>query len=238
MKKVIADFNKKLIIPLFEDIRRTLEVTCHNSGNDNHGSNFIGNSIVLLGIETIAQFTDSSTEEDYKSFKKEANECYKSIEEEKQKYCIPKHSPSNGSDLAKSFMKEYFNKNIFQKKEFGVPLYEVVWAFRNEHMHSFYPYYKKTFNENSISGSVSWLYLDSNNRIGITIKELEDNFEQHKSKLYLIKDNNFCICPQILFVFFKQAVDEFIKKVDNSDDIYKKFHQNYKRLAQYYNFKA
>lgn len=85
-EKAITDFNKKLITPLFEDIRRTLEVTCDKTGEDNHGSNFIGNAVVLLGIESVAQFTDPNTKEDHILFKKQAKEYYKKITKEQKDY--------------------------------------------------------------------------------------------------------------------------------------------------------
>jgi hypothetical protein len=84
--------------------------------------------------------------------------------------------------LATDFMKKYF-ASVFRKKEFGVPLYKLIWEFRNPHMHTFYPYYQKTFGTKKVSGGVDWLYQDPpDKRIGITIEKLEENFDAYKRK--------------------------------------------------------
>jgi len=181
--KAITDLREKLVNPLFADITRTLEVTCHKPGDDNHGSNFVGNAVVLSGIETLAQFLDPNTEEEQRTFREQAKEHYKGIDNVKKKYLTPRYSPSDGSELAKTFMKKYFEASVFEKKEFEVPLYDVIWAFRNPHMHAFYPYYQKIFNTKKVSGGIVWLCQDSVNRIGITIEEVENNFDAHKQKL-------------------------------------------------------
>jgi hypothetical protein len=46
----IGDFKQKFPDPLLEDITGTLEVTCHNSGEENHGSNFIVNKAEFLSL--------------------------------------------------------------------------------------------------------------------------------------------------------------------------------------------
>lgn len=238
IERAIKDFREKLLEPLFADITRTLEVTCHKSGDENHGSNFVGNAAVLSGIETLAQFVDPNTEEEHRVFREQAKEHYKSIDNHKKKYVTPRYSPSEGSELAKTFMKEYFCASVFKKKEFGVPLYDLIWTFRNPHMHAFYPYYHRTFNTKKVSRAVDWLYLDPGKRIGITIKQVEENFDARKQQLYRIEDDWFRICPQILFVFFKQAVDKFITEVCNDTDVQKRFCENYRRLAGVYDFVA
>lgn len=236
IERAIEDFREELLGPLFADIARTLEVTCHKSGEENHGNNFVGNAAVLSGIETLAQFVDPNPEEEQRVFREQAKEHYKSIDNEKKKFLTPRYSPSEGSELAKTFMKKYFCAPVFTKKEFGVPLYELIWAFRNPHMHAFYPYYQRTFNTKKVSGAVDWLYLDPGKRIGITIKQVEENFDARKQQLYRIEGDWFRICPQILFVFFKQAVDKFITEVCNDVDVQKRFCENCKRLAEFYDF--
>jgi len=238
IQKEITDFHEKLVNPLFADITRTLEVTCHKAGDENHGSNFVGNAAVLSGIETLAQFVDPNAEEEQQAFRKQAKEHYESIDDEKKKYLMPRYSASEGSELAETFMKKYFCASVFQKRELGVPLYELIWAFRNPHMHAFYPYYQRTFNTKKISGAVDWLYLDPGKRIGITIMEVEENFDARKQQLYSIEGDWFRICPQILFVFFKRAVDKFIAEVRDIADVQKPFCQNYKRLAESYDFEG
>jgi hypothetical protein len=238
IQKAITDFREKLVNPLFADITRTLEVTCHKAGVENHGSNFVGNAAVLSGIETLSQFVDPNTEEEQRAFREQAKEHYESLDDGKKKYLTPRYRPSEGSELAKAFMKKYFCASVFQKKEFGVPLYELIWAFRNPHTHAFYPYYQKTFNTKKITGAVDWLYLDSDKRVGITIKEVEDNFDARKQQLYRVDGDCVRICPQILFVFFKQAVDKFIAEVLDVADVQKRFCRNYKRLTESYGFEA
>lgn len=238
IQKAITDFREKLVNPLFADITRTLEVTCHKAGEENHGSNFVGNAAVLSGIETLSQFVDPNTEEELRAFREQAKEHYKSIDDDKKKYVTPRYSPSKGSELAKTYMKKYFCASVFQTKEFGVPLYDLIWAFRNPHMHAFYPYFQRTFNTKKITGAVDWLYLDPDKRIGITIKEVEDNFDARKQQLYRVEGDWVHICPQILFVFFKQAVDKFIAEVLDVADVQKRFCQNYKRLTEFYGFEA
>jgi hypothetical protein len=51
----IGEFTQKVVSPLMADLTRTLEVTYGKTGDQNHGSNFIGNGVVLIGIETIGQ---------------------------------------------------------------------------------------------------------------------------------------------------------------------------------------
>jgi len=116
--------------------------------------------------------------------------------------------------------------------------WSIIWAFRNPHLHAFYPYYQRTFNTKKVTGAVDWLYLDPDKRIGITIKEVEDNFDARKHQLYRIEGDWVRICPQILFVFFKRALDKFIAEVLEVLDVQKQFCQNYKRLAGVYRFKA
>jgi len=238
VQKAITDFREKLVNPLFADITRTLEVTCHKAGDENHGSNFVGNAAVLSGIETLAQFIDQHTEEERRVFTEQAKKHYKSIDDEKKKYVTPRYNPSEGSELVKTFMKKYFCTSVFQKKEFGVPLYDLIWAFRNPQVHAFYPYYQRTFNTKKVSGAVDWLYLDPGRRIGITIRGVEEDFDARKQQLYRVEGDCFRICPQILFVFFKQAVDKFIAAVRDVAAVKETFCKNYKRLAESYDFEA
>ena len=121
IQKAITDFREKLVNPLFADITRTLEVTCHKAGEKNHGNNFVGNAVVLSGIETVAQFVDPNTEEERRTFVEQAKEYYKSIDDDKKKYLTRKYSPSEGSELAKSFMKKYFCASVFQRKRIWRP---------------------------------------------------------------------------------------------------------------------
>jgi hypothetical protein len=90
-------------------------------------------------------------------------------------------------------------------------------------MHAFYPYYQRIFNTQEVSGGVAWLYRDSPKRIGITIEEVEKNFDDLKRKLYCIEESMFYICPQILFVFFKQAVGKFVVEINAVTNIQRLF---------------
>lgn len=232
----LDDFNQKFIIPLFADITRTLEVTCQKSGEGNHGSNFIGNTVVLMGIEATSQFIDLHSEKEINDFQKEAKQQYKKLNSEQKKYLIKKHSLANGSTLAMKFMKKYFDPEIFNKKEFDIPLVELIWAFRNSHAHAFYPHYKKNFNEKQISGAVDWFYKDFHKRIGITISEIENNFHTYKTHLYKAEENYFRICPQILFVFFKRAIEKYIVCIRKNTIQKDEFLKNYKKLSETYEF--
>ncbi len=233
---VLNDFQGKFIVPLTADLARTLEVTCHKPGKENHGSNFIGNTVVLIGIEATSQFTNPYSQEELNRFREEAKRQYEHFGSEAKQYLIPRHSKTDGSQLAIQFMNKYFDTWFSEKKEFGVPLSELVWAFRNPHAHSFYPHYQKRFNDKMISGAVDWLYKDPDQRIGITISEIEGNFDAYKSKLYRIEGCYFRVCPQILFVFFKRALTEFINRVHSDSETQTQFLENYNRLSSVYGF--
>jgi hypothetical protein len=50
-----------------------------------------------------------------------------------------------------------------------------------------------------------------------------------KEKLYRIEVDRFRICPHILFVFFRQAVnDKFIAEICKNADVQNRFCENYK----------
>jgi len=101
-------------------------------------------------------------------------------------------------------------------------------------MHGFYPYDQKMFNAKKVSGAVGWLYKDPANGIGITIKEVEDDFDAWKQKLYKKEVDwfRFChsfgICPQVLFVYLKQAVEKLLAEVCSNADFWEGFYENYK----------
>ncbi len=234
----LNDFQRKFIAPLTADITRTLEVTCHKPGSENHGSNFIGNTVVLIGIEATSQFTNPHGHEELIRFQEEAKKQYARLDNESKQHLSPRHSRIDGSQLAKQFMKNYFEAWFSKRAEFGVPLYELVWAFRNPHAHSFYPHYEKRFNDKIVSGAVDWLYKKSDQRIGIAISEIERDFESHRSRLYTIEENCFRVCPQILFVFFKRALIEFTNRVQSENETQTQFFQNYNRLSGVYNFEV
>ena len=69
---VLDEFQQKFVAPLTADITRTLEVTCNKSGERNHGSNFIGNTVVLMGIEATSQFINPHSQEELNRFREEA----------------------------------------------------------------------------------------------------------------------------------------------------------------------
>ena len=233
---ILNNFQNKLVAPLIADITRTLEVTCHKSGTDNHGSNFIGNTAVLIGIEVTSQFTNPHSQKELDQFREEAKDQYRLLCNEQKKYLTSRHSKADGSQLAEKFMENYFDTLFSEKTSLGVPLYQLVWAFRNHHAHSFYPHYQKTFNDRQISGAVDWLYKNPEQRIGISISELEEAFESHKSNLYRIEGDCFRVCPQILFVFFKLALTGFVNRVRSENETQRQFLENYNRLSDVYGF--
>ena len=234
--ETLGDFQRKFVDPLTADITRTLEVTCHKSGDENHGSNFIGNAVVLMGIEATSQFINPHSEEELNRFQEAAKQQHTNLESETKRYVTAKNCLTDGSQLAKIFMRDYFGAWFSERQEFGVPLHELIWAFRNPHAHAFYPFFCKTINDTEISGAVYWLYKNPTQRVGITIAEIENDFDPYIASLYAIKGNYFCICPQILFVFFKRAVKEFTNRVRNTGEVQTQFLENYKRLSGSYGF--
>ncbi len=235
---VLNDFQRKFVVPLTADITRTLEVTCHKSGEENSGNNFIGNAVVLIGIEATSQFTNPHSQEELNRFREEAKKQYERLDSEPRQYLSQRHSKTDGSQLANQFMKNYFDAWFSGRTEFGVPLCELVWAFGNPHTHSFYPHYQKRFNDKLISGAVDWLYKNEDQRIGIAISEIEGDFESQQSKLYKIEGNCFRVCPQILFVFFKRALTKFKNRVRSDNETQTQFLENYNRLSGIYGFEV
>jgi hypothetical protein len=189
-----------------------------------------------MGIEAAAQFTCPYTQNEQNSFQAAATELYSSLSSEQKTYLSPRHSKCDGSQLASKFMKDYFGEWFNERKEFGVPLHELIWAFRNLHAHAFYPYYRRRFNDKDISGAVDWLYKDSDQRTGITIAEIDAGFHELKAKLYKVDGEHFHVCPQVLFVFFRRGLDRFKEQVRTHDETQAQFIENYNRLAGIYGF--
>jgi hypothetical protein len=194
--------------------------------------------VVLIGIEATSQFTNPHTQEEFIRFQEEARHQYQQLDREQKQYLSPRPSKADGSHLAKQFMRKYFEAWFSEQKELGVPLCDLVWAFRNPHAHSFYPYYQKRFDDKTISGAVDWLYKNPDERIGITISEVERAFESYRSKLFKMDGNRFRVCPQVLFVLFKRALLEFRNHIKNDSETRTHFLQNYKRLSDVYNFEV
>ena len=112
-----------------------------------------------------------------------------------------------------------------------------IWAFRNPHAHAFYPYYQQTMSSGKkVSGAVYWAYKDERCEVGVRIAEIDNNFDSCMSDLYKVEGDCFRICPQILFVFFKRAVIEFVNRVRNDSELQTRFLENYKRLSGRYQF--
>jgi hypothetical protein len=153
-----------------------------------------------MGIEATSQFTNPHSEEEVKLFREVAKQQYKTLKSHQKEYLSPRHSKIDGSQLAKQFMKDYFGSWFCGRTEFGAPLDELIWAFRNPHAHTFYPHYQQTMsNGKKISGAVDWAYKSQ--LVGITIAEIESRFDSWMAKLYegqgkLLSDmptNSFCI---------------------------------------------
>lgn len=235
----LSEFNGKLLCPLFHDITKVLEVTAPYCGIANHGANFAGMLCVLVGIETVSQFIVKMSSKDIDSENQKAKDLYQNLKSGKKLLTYQRFPKSE----AKNFMKSCFD-NVFKTK---IPkcdsahLYELVWKFRNAHAHSFYPFIDE---KKRVYGAISWMYKNPMTKAGISLVELENDFAFHKHKLYSIqkdkKDEDkscFAVCPHILFIYFKQACKDFIKKIENGDKEYDLFLQNYKRLASNYEFK-
>jgi len=111
IEKVIADFREKLVDPLFADITRTLEVTCYKEGDENHGSNFIGNAVVLSGIETVAQFIDPTSKEKRQDFEKRSKEFCNTLQKDKGSRNVetqPKRGIQVGNGLYEGVLRSRF----------------------------------------------------------------------------------------------------------------------------------
>jgi len=196
-------------------------------------------TLCIIGIEATSQFINPHSEEELKRFRADAKKQYANLESGSKEYLSPRFSKTDSPQLAKKFMKEYFGAWFSKRREFGVPLDELIWAFRNPHAHAFYPHYKKTINCTEISGAVDWLYKDAHRRVGIRIAEIESQVDSWSNlNLYKVEGKCFRICPQILFVFFKRAVTEFLSRVDNNGELQIQFLENYNRLSTVYGFAA
>ena len=203
--EALREFQQKLTGPLLSDITRSLEVTCQESGKSNHGNNFIANSVVLMGIEAVAQFLNPRTVQEMEEFRAKAAQAVDSLTGEVRRYVIPKYASVLGSELVRQFIKRFFDRRFSDEKPFGEPLWKWVWEFRNPHAHGFYPFSSKKSGRNRnlrINGAVDWLYKDSQARIGISIEEVERSFEEYRKKLYREDGEWFRLCPQVLFVYF------------------------------------
>jgi hypothetical protein len=233
-------FQERLLNCLIEDIRRTLEVTCgwnemgeEKRGENNHGSNFIGNCEVLIGIETVSQFLNPYTALALKAFEQKARTLNASLTEEQRTYLQPRWTPAEalGSRLAKKFIREYFDAR-FKETLAGKPLVEAIWAFRNPHAHQFFPAYQ--FGKKSMNGAVDWLYKDRETKLGISIEEVESKFDYYKTKLIRLEGDYFRVVPHVLFVYFKHALDTYMQTLQNGGEPQDLFLMNYGRLAPRY----
>jgi hypothetical protein len=136
--------------------------------------------------------------------------------------------------LERGNMKKYFDEPIATQTEFGTPVRELVWAFRNPHLHAFYPYYQRNTKNGKIHGGVLWMYRDSEKRIGVRIHELESRFDANKHKVYEVNEDWFMVCPQVLFVFFKRAIERFVSDVFRGGAVQSHFLENWSRLSPSY----
>jgi hypothetical protein len=234
----LQEFDQKLAVPLIADITRTLEVTCHKSGESNHGSNFLGNTVVLQAIEAVAQFINPVRSQDLNDFVRRARKEFKGLPAASKRFLLPKYSPDEalGSRLSKEFIKKYFDGRFKKEKVLGKPLCEVIWAFRNPHAHAFYPFVRQQMKNRELKGGVGWLYKNKRKRTGISIKELENRFSSYSKRLYRIDGDFFVLCPQILFVYLKQAIASFLQKVAEDKETGEVFRLNCERLSAVYYF--
>ena len=234
--ELIDKFREKLIKPACEDIRRILEITCSSSGSENHGPNFIALSAILIVIETISQFTNKIEKKDLNSFKKTAISKYEELDPNIKKFLLPRFMPedSDGSRLAVTFIKNYFD-DIFSRPVNGCNgcLADIVWKYRNPQIHGYYPFISE-----KLRGSVLWLYKEPRNRMGVKIEEVEKEFDSYKNSLYGVEGEYFKLCPHILFVYFKFAIERYLDDIkEKPESIGDNFMKNYKRLADQYYFR-
>lgn len=229
--KLISEFRRTVTEPLCQDIRRVLEVTCHFSGPDNQGSNFLGNLVVLIGIETVARFTNLKTPEEVSKFRLDAEEIYKALDRDKKEFLSYRHEPSmvSGSRLAIDFIKKYFDERFSRTEVNGLTLADIVWKFRNAHSHTFYPFIAP-----DMRGAVKWFYRNPDPKIleGMTIAEIERNFDEAKDCLYNIHDGWFDLCPQILFVYFKRGILSYFDAVETDRTVQMTFQRNFESFLK------
>ncbi len=148
---------------------------------------------------------------------------------------------------AKEFMKKYMEIDkcvcadlVKVSPEFKQPLSELIWKFRNSHAHSFYP--ESEISDN-IRGAVAWLYKNPHIKEGISMLEIEQNFELYQYKLVKIqkddKDTNVVwlgVCPQVLFVYFKKGITNFLNAIEQDENVFKTFQRNFQNLSKKYDF--
>jgi len=244
VKRALGEWRAKLRTPLFADITRTLEVTCYTSGKNNHGSNFIGNLVVLVAIETIAQFLVDYDKEAFDAeVKKAQREIGALFKKPLSNFFTPRQSPNggSGSDFAVQFLRDYMGQ--VDQKYADADVAKRLWRFRNPHAHAFYPFVDDT---SSLRGSVLWLYRKKRKRVGLRIGKLEKGLKRGKfarkleKHLAVIADRAgmswFVSIPQILFVHLRQAVDLYEATVIRDRSVGDIFVKNYTRLSRAYDF--
>lgn len=203
---------EKWVPPMCEDLRRTLEVTCHFVGPDNHGSNFAGNLLVLCCIDFLSQFMDPTAKEEREEFEERLDnmirvlqnkECKSFLEkqglaqkDQKEIIDLIKHKkeksgPRTDTDNAKEFMKKYFSPLDERYSKCA----DLIWkVFRQGHVHSFLPksIYEIRANdgqEMEIGSGVHWAYAYFSERfkVGIRISALEEALAVHGREKVLAK---------------------------------------------------
>ena len=246
MTQEIISFRNEVINPIINDLSKLFDITVGKCGPENSGAQFLGMLGILVGIETIAQFTNPCSD---KEFELEAKKYYKklskntSINEAERmnvkKYLTCRFHSSEATDLPVNFIKAYFDPIFSNSKPIKKEpcLAELIWKFRNTQVHSYRPYLSE---DKKWRGRINWLYFEPKCKIGIGIAVLDQSMRhgQKEPVFNLTKKQGdyrwLEVTVQVLFVHFIWAIERYINQLSIDPPLYKTFIQNYVRLKQQY----
>ena len=72
-----------------------------------------------MGIEATSQFTNPHSEEEVELFREVAKQQYKTLKSQQKEYLSPRHSKTDGLQLAKQFMKDYLVVGSVEGRNLG-----------------------------------------------------------------------------------------------------------------------
>ncbi|KKR06258.1 MAG: hypothetical protein UT34_C0001G0298 [candidate division WS6 bacterium GW2011_GWF2_39_15] len=232
----VATLKLKLIDPMIYDITEILNITANKTGQDNHGVQLMAMISVLVAIETVSQFIISEALE---AFVIEAKSIYKGLSKVQKLYTLPRIIPQ-GINSPITFMENYFEP-IFKNTvmgEINLNLAEMIWKFRNSQAHAFYPF---MLEDRSVRGRVNWMYQKPSERKGISIHEIELLNKTTPQAVYGIEEGEkgtkwIAVNVQVLFVYFKIALDKYFQAINSDTAVAEVFLRNYQRLKTLYMF--
>lgn len=236
----IETFKTKLVDVICHDISRVLDITAESIGPQNSGVNLTAMVVVLIAIETIAQFNTDITE--IEKFVVRAKDRYSELESSDKELLINRYFPRNVYPPIE-LMHEYFNAQ-FSEKILSIDgeektLAEVIWKFRNAQAHGYFPFISKN---HLVKGRVNWVFENVKNRKGIKTSEIENLVKEDPKQVPIYgisgeKEVNWVsISVQVVFVHFKLGVEKFLEDLKVNDDKYAIFEQNYEKNKELYYF--